>query len=191
MNFWHKCIFSPKKFNSFYSRVFVIKILFDNLWVTNKFLISKLIISIVTFKQKNQFLKILNLAENILMSRFLVGFGNWIALSEKSWATPINNKLFVMNSANGKATTIINQTNFSQIMVIYKNTFFLCFLPVELDVGVCKKIHTIIKIDWDNLVNHKFTFVSTKILLQGQPDTERRITLFWNERFMLNLMLYV
>ena len=54
-----------------------------------------------------------------------------------------------MNSANGKATKIINQTNFSQIMVIYKNTFFLCFLPVELDVGVCvcKKIHTIIKID--------------------------------------------
>ena len=135
------------------------------------------------------------MAENILMSRFLVGFGNWIPLSEKSWATPINNKLFVMNSANGKATKIINQTNFSQIMVIYKNTFFLCFLPVELDVGVCvcvqKKIHTIIKIDWDNLVNHKFTFVSTKILLQGQPDTERRITLFWNERFMLNLMLYV
>ena len=42
-----------------------------------------------------------------------------------------------MNSANGKATKIINQTNFSQIMVIYKNTFFLCFLPVELDVGVC------------------------------------------------------
>ena len=60
-----------------------------------------------------------------------------------------------------------------------------------LPVGVCKKIHAIIKIDWDNLVNHKFTFVSTKILLQGQPDTERRITLFWNERFMLNLMLYV
>lgn len=55
-----------------------------------------------------------------------------------------------MNSANSKATTIINQTNFSQIMVIYKNTFFYVFLPVELDVGVCvcaKKIHTIIKID--------------------------------------------
>ena len=136
------------------------------------------------------------MAENIMMSRFLVGFGNWIAFSEKSWATPINNKLFVMNSANGKATTFINQTNFSQIMVIYKNTFFYVFcqlVPVELDVGVCvcKKIHTIIKIDWDNLVNHKFTFVSTKILLQGQPDTERHITLFWNERFMLNLMLYV
>ena len=140
MNFWHKCIFSQKKFNSFYSRVFVIKILFDNLWVTNKFLISKLIISIVTFKQKNQFLKIQNLAENILMSRFLVGFGNWIALSEKSWATPINNKLFVMNSANGKATTIINQTNFSQIMVIYKNTFFYVFCQLSWRlVCVCAK----------------------------------------------------
>ena len=47
-----------------------------------------------------------------------------------------------MNSANGKATKIINQTNFSQIMVIYKNTFFYAFcqlVPVELDVGVCAK----------------------------------------------------
>ena len=45
-----------------------------------------------------------------------------------------------MNSANGKATTFINQTNFSQIMVIYKNTFFYVFcqlVPVELDDGVC------------------------------------------------------
>ena len=40
-----------------------------------------------------------------------------------------------MNSANGKATTIINQTNFSQIMVIYKNTFFYVFASYV----VCKK----------------------------------------------------
>ena len=52
-----------------------------------------------------------------------------------------------MNSANGKATTIINQTNFSQIMVIYKNTFFFMFLPVMLCAKTKQKIHAIIKID--------------------------------------------
>ena len=46
-----------------------------------------------------------------------------------------------MNSANGKATKIINQTNFSQIMVIYKNTFFYVFCQLSWTL-VCVQKNT-------------------------------------------------